>query len=527
VTDSFSTGILADEALNLHRSNVGGRVQDRSMDEPPAHPAPLALVERDVAALLAAWADAMPAFGALAGDAQAELERMSDVGLVRAVDALARVRRDADGLLARAAAEVARRSGPDFGEIGLAKAQGFHDAVRLIAASTGSTRAEAARLVAVGRATAERATFAGERTPAPHPHVADALAAGSISLDAASAITSMLDRVAMRADPAMLDVAEGALARLATRVPLDLLLRGVREAEARLDADGVEPREEQLRDERFLTIREDRHGVVHLRARLDPESAAPLKAAVDALVGDALRRRGESGVGSGAVGGLAGADGAATGVVAGCDRLGSGARGPVVDDHRTIPQLRADALAAIARHVLGCEQTLIPLAKTTVIVRVDLATLVEGVGHANVDGFEQPVAAATARRLAADAELIPAVLGGESLPLDLGRSARLFTRAQRLALGERDGGCASCGQNVGYVEAHHIRWWERDAGPTDLSNGVLLCGFCHHSVHRDGWEIRADPGGVRFIPPPHIDPDRVPRLGGRARFEVSMADAAA
>jgi hypothetical protein len=62
------------------------------------------------------------------------------------------------------------------------------------------------------------------------------------------------------------------------------------------------------------------------------------------------------------------------------------------------------------------------------------------------------------------------VLGAESLPLDLGRAARLFTKAQRLALGERDGGCASCGQNIGYVEAHHIDWWERDTGPTDLSN---------------------------------------------------------
>jgi hypothetical protein len=153
-------------------------------------------------------------------------------------------------------------------------------------------------------------------------------------------------------------------------------------------------------------------------------------------------------------------------------------------------------------------------------VRVDLDSLVEALGHGRIDGLEQPVSAATARRMAADAELIPAVLGGESLPLDLGRAARLFTKAQRLALGERDGGCASCGQNIAYVEAHHIDWWERDTGPTDLSNGVMLCSFCHHMIHRDGWRIHAGPTDVWFIPPPHIDPAQVPRLGGRARFEL-------
>ena len=303
----------------------------------------------------------------------------------------------------------------------------------------------------------------------------------------------MLDRVALRADPVRAEAAEAALVGLATQVTLETLIRGVREAEARLDADGVEPREEQLRRERSLTMREDDHGMVHLHARLDPESAAPVKAAIEALVSDILRRR----------------------------EPDSSQAGPVLDDHRTIPQLQADALALLARHTLGCTHTLTPLVKTTVVVRLNLETLVDGIGHASIDGIDQPVSAATARRMAADAELIPAVLGGESLPLDLGRAARFFTRAQRLALAERDGGCASCGQNIGYVEAHHINWWERDTGPTDLLNGVMLCSYCHHQMHREDWTIRATASEVWFIPPPHIDPQRTPRLGGRARFEVA------
>ena len=476
------------------------------MEQPPApqHPlGALSALERDVAALREVWAGGSPAWGAVRGGAQVEVEQLSDAGLMQVTDALARVRRDVDAVLARVAAEVSKRSGPEFGDTGFAKAQGFHNPTRLVAAATGGSRADAARLIAVGTATAERQTFTGEQLPSRHPHIAVALESAAISIEAASAITTMLDRASMRADAGRAEVVEAALVDLAGRVPLDTLVRGVREAEARLDPDGVEPREDELRMERSLTMREDGRGVVHLHARLDPEIAAPVKAAIEALVSDALRRR-EPGGGP----------------------AGDGGPRPVVDDHRTIPQIQADALAALARHTLGCTQTVTPLAKTTVIVRVDLDTLVTGVGHARIDGLEQPISAGTARRMAADAELIPAVLGGDSLPLDLGRTARLFTRAQRLALGERDGGCASCGQNIGYVEAHHIDWWERDAGPTDLSNGVMLCSFCHHMIHRDGWRIHAGPTDVRFIPPPHIDPAQVPRLGGRARFELREERAA-
>lgn len=78
------------------------------------------------------------------------------------------------------------------------------------------------------------------------------------------------------------------------------------------------------------------------------------------------------------------------------------------------------------------------------------------------------------------------------------------------------------------TKAHHIRWWTRDQGPTDLSNGVLLCETCHHRIHDNGWGIRIGGGGggrgrekVWFLPPASVDPARTPRLGGRARFDVA------
>ena len=77
-------------------------------------------LERDLDALRAAWADAMPVFGATPGGAQVELEQMSDAGLVGVADLIARARRDADALLVRVGNEIARRSGPEFGDTGLA-----------------------------------------------------------------------------------------------------------------------------------------------------------------------------------------------------------------------------------------------------------------------------------------------------------------------------------------------------------------------------------------------------------------------
>jgi predicted restriction endonuclease len=83
---------------------------------------------------------------------------------------------------------------------------------------------------------------------------------------------------------------------------------------------------------------------------------------------------------------------------------------------------------------------------------------------------------------------------------------------------ERDGGCAHCHAPPSWTEAHHIRWWERDAGPTDLNNGVLLCTACHHRIHRDGWDILVRDGEVWFVPPVTVDRERMPVRGGRARF---------
>ncbi|WP_255218009.1 HNH endonuclease signature motif containing protein [Micrococcus lylae] len=126
--------------------------------------------------------------------------------------------------------------------------------------------------------------------------------------------------------------------------------------------------------------------------------------------------------------------------------------------------------------------------------------------------FTGPVDPRQIRRIACDADIIPAVLGGEGEILDLGRARRLFTRAQRKAITARDGGCAAPGCTIpaAWCEVHHIDHWEH-GGPTDVDNGVLLCSHHHHAVHSGWWEIDVEDGVPWFTPARHLDPDRTPR----------------
>ena len=153
-----------------------------------------------------------------------------------------------------------------------------------------------------------------------------------------------------------------------------------------------------------------------------------------------------------------------------------------------------------------------------VIARVDADALVSGRGHATIDGIEQPVSIDTARELAMSAGISPLLMAEGCERVELGRSRRLFNSAQKAVLVARDGGCAwpGCQRPPSHTQAHHIRWWKRDAGPTDLENGIMLCSHHHHRVHNDGWVISIRAGRSWFIPPAHLDPEQVARPGNIA-----------
>ena len=142
---------------------------------------------------------------------------------------------------------------------------------------------------------------------------------------------------------------------------------------------------------------------------------------------------------------------------------------------------------------------------THVMVTIPFETLTRDLGVATIDnetpgdGYDT-ITAAQARRLACTAKIIPAVLGKDSEVLDLGRAARLFTKAQRRALAVRDKTCRAEGCSIPgtWSEAHHLVPWSH-GGDTDLENAALLCSKHHHRAHDPAYDTsRLANGDLRF-----------------------------
>jgi hypothetical protein len=127
-------------------------------------------------------------------------------------------------------------------------------------------------------------------------------------------------------------------------------------------------------------------------------------------------------------------------------------------------------------------------AKANITVTIDFndlkAATANTTGHlVHGDAFS----AATIRRLACDARILPLVLGSNSEPLDVGRSERLVTRAMRRALNARDKGCEVVLRyrfGAWRLWVMRSRWrllaglpWQRrglgTGGPS-----VVMCGLC-------------------------------------------------
>lgn len=208
---------------------------------------------------------------------------------------------------------------------------------------------------------------------------------------------------------------------------------------------------------------------------------------------------------------------------------------PALDDDRSPEQRRADALVALADRALEdpatvtgaavrphvsplvSESTWASVRRAQLTVPTTPAQAAVAAQHAGAarggavqvasalagqpavcdeDGRTWP--ASEVARVLCDCRISRVVLGSDSVPLDLGRTHRLFTGAQRRAATVRDGGCGwpSCPAAARWCELHHIRWWDRDGGSSDLDNAVLLCSYHHHLVHRRELTITRLPRAV-------------------------------
>jgi len=155
---------------------------------------------------------------------------------------------------------------------------------------------------------------------------------------------------------------------------------------------------------------------------------------------------------------------------------------------------------------------------TVTIAEADLRDRLNTTQGAGLLPSGDRLSAAAVRRLACDAEIIPAILGTEGQILDVGRASRLVTPGLWTALVLRDQHCAfpGCTRLPIACDAHHIRHWA-DGGPTSLDNLVLLCRKHHTLTHQTPWTVGLDPVTRRpvWTPPPLID--------DRDRFTYSPA----
>ncbi|MFT4127048.1 MAG: DUF222 domain-containing protein [Gordonia sp. (in: high G+C Gram-positive bacteria)] len=177
-------------------------------------------------------------------------------------------------------------------------------------------------------------------------------------------------------------------------------------------------------------------------------------------------------------------------------------------DPRSPEQRRADAFEVIldaAARALAAEHPHGVGLGTRIVLRVpadtpDLTRL----------GFLGSVTRNTLELLSCDGTTRVVIVDGEGAPLQVGREKRLFTGAQRTAIGLRDTGCIKCGAPAGWTHVHHLVHWSH-GGPTDVDNGCLLCPACHDAVHHQGWEVVM---GIDrhpwLIPPASVDAQRRP-----------------
>lgn len=168
-------------------------------------------------------------------------------------------------------------------------------------------------------------------------------------------------------------------------------------------------------------------------------------------------------------------------------------------DPRRPARRRADALMDVITRGVEAGGALPRWSRAQLLVTIGLDALRGDTDAAGVTGAGQVLSAATVRRTACDAGIIPMVLGTAGQALDIGREKRLFTEAQRLAVWRRDGKCTfpGCSVRAPWCDLHHLIAWAK-GGRTDLANCGLLCRRHHTLVHEQELTATVTAMGVRW-----------------------------
>ncbi|MCZ3389129.1 MAG: HNH endonuclease [Actinomycetia bacterium] len=331
------------------------------------------------------------------------------------------------------------------------------DAVVLHGARSTSSWLQGALHLAPGEASSHARVARAARGPLSEP-LTD-LRGGLVT----SGHLAALERSIRHLPPAAAPEAVELLGELAKRVDVGRLRTAGRALQHAVDPDGGLRECEKQFERRYLQLSPLLDGMVAVDGLLDPEGAAVLDAALAPFLVPAGHH-----------------------------------------DVRTTGQRRADGLVDVARSVMSDDraetlggqpvqmQVLVPwqvLTRQTPATGPHAAT--QGMALLGQSPREAvPLSHDAAERLGCGAAIARLVFGPDGVPLDLGRSQRLFSPSQRRALAIRDGGCRfpGCTRPPRFTDAHHIVPWS-EGGASDLANALLLCRYHHRLVHEGGWLI--------------------------------------
>ncbi len=445
------------------------------------------------------------------GETVADISILDEDSIVAGMGVIREHRRALQAYELAVAAQVARFSDHTLGYDGLARRNGSATPAIFIQSMSGSSIEEATKLARLGQSMVDAESAAVEAEvsgvePAPPTPVIEAVVSGGISVDAADAIRQGLgqpDQVVTAAQLAQ--VADELIARAGVMTP-EALLKAARRARNDLDMDAIERGEKQRAAIRYVRVWKRDGMCGGSWASPDEDGGLEIYNAMKLLVAKKTN-------------GPRFAD--VTRETAATTDTVEPAPETVLEDERAPEQVMADGFVQIFHNGLTADPAIVPGAgRAPVRVIVPATVLTDRVNNgpdAKPTGsalLEETMSAISFSKLGeylCEGGTVGISFNENGEILDAGREQRLFTKTQRTALGVRDGGCRypGCDKPPSWCEAHHINYWARDNGHTNIANGILLCRYHHMLIHNKGWEILRDNNGRYWLKPPkERDPHR-------------------
>jgi hypothetical protein len=216
---------------------------------------------------------------------------------------------------------------------------------------------------------------------------------------------------------------------------------------AAADPDGPEPVDDQLQqDRRYVELTQRRDGMWQLQGKLTNTVGAQLNAILDPLTTPRTTA-------------IEGEDGTVL---------------QIPDDRPQVQRFHDALEEACARLLKADDQPTVGGVPASVIITIGLEGLLAKTGLAETaDGTQ--LTPQQLLNIADEGDIWPTIIDRNGVPLALGRTRRLASPGQTMALIARDAGCSfpGCTHPAAWCDRHHILDWIL-GGPTDMAGVIIL-----------------------------------------------------